>query len=97
MKCNRGEAPPSSRLAQRWKLSSYVANEEDWDNSSSSPGRRARFQQRIQHLLPHITAWTPPVGNVTHWDGDVDGIEWAFEIKERCDDFIFPAVREEQQ
>ena len=62
-----------------------------------SPGRRDRFQDRVQHLLPHITAWTPLVGNVTCWHGDVDAIERAFEIKEGLDDFVFTAVREEQQ
>jgi len=62
-----------------------------------SPGRRDRFQDRVQHLLPHITAWTPLVGNVTRWHGDVDAIEWAFEIKEGLDNFVFTAVREEQQ
>ena len=62
-----------------------------------SPGCKDGFQERVQHLLSHITAWTPLVANVTRWHGDVDAIEWAFEIKEGLDDFVFTALREEQQ
>jgi hypothetical protein len=48
-------------------------------------------------LLPEATVFVPQIGNVTCWHGDINALERAFLLREPLQDFMFTAIREEQQ
>jgi len=62
-----------------------------------SPQRRDWLEEKVQQLQPEATVLLPLVGNVTRWDGDVDALKRAFLLRELLQDFMFTAIREEQQ
>jgi hypothetical protein len=62
-----------------------------------SPQRRDPFEEKVPQLLPEATVLLPLVGNVTRWHEDVDALERASLLRERLLDFMFTAIREEQQ